>query len=352
MKVAFIHDWLTVYGGAERVLQALWELFPDAPIYTTIYNPKTCPQFKKAKIITSALNKIPGAKNHHQILIPFMPWAVEHYDLADYDVIISDSHACAKGAIKHPDAKHICFCHTPMRYVWAPEVDPRASSSWLRRLAAKRLKKWDIATVDRVDRYLANSKYTQNRIDQFYHWPSDVIYPPVDTKRFKIANKVDNYFLYVGRLVTYKKPAIVIEAFNQLKMPLKIVGTGPELDNLQALAKTNIEFLGRLPDEKLAEVYAKCQALIFPTIEDFGIIPVEVMAAGRPVISFAKGGAAETVIEGKTGLIFQEQTPESLIEAVKSFRVENFSSVTIQAWAKNFDTAVFKSKMKALILKP
>jgi glycosyltransferase involved in cell wall biosynthesis len=278
-----------------------------------------------------------------------MPYAVEKYPLQEFDLIISDSHACAKGAIKNKKAKHLCYCHTPLRYVWHPEIDTRASSSWLRRWAANRLKKWDLATIDRVDHYLANSKYIKERIQTIYHRDSEVIYPPIDTQKWQIADKPDDYFLYVSRLVDYKRPDLIIKAFNQLGLPLKIVGQGPEFTKLKSLAKPNIEFLGRVDDKTLQEVYSHCLAFIYPSIEDFGMVPVEVMASGRPVISINQGGAAETVIEGKTGLHFNEQTADSIIEAIKKFQPENFNPKEIRAWAESFDTQFFKTKFQQFI---
>lgn len=349
MRLAFVHDWLTVPGGSEKVLIALHELYPDAPIFTTIYKKDNFPELANAKVIPSYLDKLPFARNHHQIFIPLMPRAVESYNLKDYDLIISDSHACAKGVIKSANATHLCYCHTPLRYVWEPSIDPRASSTWLKRLAAKRLKKWDLATVNRVDKYYANSRYIKDRIKKIYDREADVIYPPVETSKFQPVSHPDSYFLYSSRLVAYKHPEIVVEAFNQLNLPLKIVGSGPELAKLREIAKPNIEFLGRVSDRDLPSIYARCQALIFPAIEDFGIVPVEVMAAGRPVIALNQGGATETVVEGKTGLHFNEQSPESIIEAVKKFRPENFNSQEINTYAKQFDTAVFKTKMLQLV---
>jgi glycosyltransferase involved in cell wall biosynthesis len=349
LRIALVHDWLTVNGGAERVLSSLHELFPQAPIYTTIYNPANFPEFKNAAINTSYLNNIPQAQKRHPLLIPLMPKAIESFNLQDFDLIISDSHACAKGAIKRKDALHICYCHTPLRYVWFPELDSRANSSYLRRFAANRLKKWDLATIDRVDKYFANSRFIQQRIKKIYDRNSDVIYPPVDTEKWQPAKKVSNYFLYVSRLVDYKRPDIIIEAFNKLGLPLKIVGQGPEYQKLKSFAMPNIEFLGRVSDETLKEVYSQCLAFIYPSIEDFGIVPVEVMASGRPVLAISQGGAAETVIDSKTGLHFNEQTPESIVETIKLFNPENFNPNFIRQWAETFDKKVFQEKIKQLI---
>lgn len=349
IKIAFIHDWLTVNGGAERVLGVLHQMYPDAPIYTTIYNKDKFPQFKDAKIITSYLDKIPLAHKKHQIFIPLMPKAIESFDLSKFDIIFSNSHACAKGAIKAKNAYHLCYCHTPMRYVWLPEIDNRASTSLLRRQAVKYLKKWDLATVDRVDQYYGNSNYISQRIKTLYSRDAQTIYPPVDTSAWHPSKNQDDYFLFISRLITHKKPDLVIEAFNQLGLPLKIVGTGPELERLKAMAKPNIQFTGRVSDDELKKLYSETRALIFPSIDDFGLVPVEVMASGRPVIAINIGGAAETVIEGKTGTLFSEQTPQSIIEAVTRFNKMTFNPAEIRSWAEKFDIKVFQDKIKKAV---
>lgn len=349
INVALIHDWLTTFGGAERVLLALHDIFPVAPIYTTIYNRANLPQFHNTNIISSYLNHFPYAMRHHQIFIPLMPRAVESFNLNRFELIFSDSHACAKGAIKAPKAKHICYCHTPMRYAWFPDIDPRANSSWLRRLAINRLKKWDLKTVFRIDQFIANSTYTKERIKKIYSRDSIVIYPPIETKRWQPAKKPGDYFLYVGRLVSYKKPDIVVEAFNRIGLPLKIIGTGPELAKLKTISHNNIEFLDRVTDDQLKHYYSQCLALIFPAIEDFGMIPVEVMASGRPVISFNIGGAAETVIPNLTGLHFTRQTASAIIDSIKKFKPEKYNSQAIRKFALQFDITEFQSKIKKVV---
>ncbi|MDO8513308.1 MAG: glycosyltransferase [bacterium] len=350
-KIALIHDWLTVPGGSERVLEVLHKMYPEAPIFTTIYNKKNFPQFSDAKIITSHLDKIPLAHKKYQIFIPLMPKAVESYDLSNYDIIISDSHACAKGAIKAKGAYHICYCHTPLRYVWFPDIDQRANSSWIRKKAANYLKKWDLATINRVDEYYGNSNYICQRIKTIYHRDAGTIYPPVDINKWKTSDRVGKYFLFVSRLVSHKKAEIVIEAFNRLERPLKIVGDGPELENLRKIAKPNIEFTGRISDDELKNIYSQTQALIFPSIDDFGIVPIEVMASGRPVIAINKGGASETIVEGKTGLHFENVTPEAIISAVQKFNLNNFDSSEIRQWAEKFDTSLFIDNIKKAVAK-
>lgn len=352
LRIALVHDWLTTFGGAEQVLFVLHKIFPQAPIFTTIYNEKALPQFKNAKIITSYLNRFPFAKSHHQIFIPLMPNAVEKYDLKDFDLIISDSHACAKGIIKAKNTTHICYCHTPMRYIWCPEIDPRANSSWLRRKALEYLKKWDLATIDRVDAYIANSNYIKDRIKRIYHRDSIVIYPPVDIKKFSPVKSIDNlgnYYLYVCRLVSYKKSDLVIDAFNKLSLPLKVIGTGPELEKLKLKAKKNIEFLGHVEDGELKKIYSRALAFVFPAEEDFGIVMVEAIASGRPVIAYNKGGAAEIVKNGISGEFFENQSIESLVSAVKSFTPEKYIPKNVRNEALKFDQTIFKTKIISYI---
>ncbi len=348
MKIALVHEFLTNFAGSEQVLLALHELYPEAPIYTAMYYPDKCPQFKDATIHTSFLQKFPRAKE--KVYIPLLPLAVEGYDLSEYDLVISDSHIAAKGVITKPNTIHICYCHTPIRYAWSPEIDPRASSSLIRRIAAHYLRIWDTAAAKRVDHWVANSRYIARRISKFYRAKAEVIYPPVDTSLFKPSETLEDYYVHFGRLIDYKRTDLVVEAFNQLGKPLKIIGRGPMLEQLQAIAKPNIEFITEyLPYEELSDIFAKAAAMVFPAEEDFGIVMVEMMAAGRPVIAYREGGASELIIPGKTGELFDEQSAESLTQAIASFKPMSYDSHVIQKHAQCFDREEFKKKFKKYV---
>ena len=359
MNVALVHDYLNQYGGAERVLEALAEVFDNAPIYTLIYDSKITDKiFPGRKIQASFLQKIPFIKSHHRFFPPLMPLAVEKFDLSHYDLVISDSAAFSKGIITNPETLHICYCHTPTRYAWDD------SHKYIREfnmpLLAKifipffmnYLRLWDREAAYRVDKFICNSNFVAQRIKKYYKQEAKVIYPPVDAKFFTLSDKpVGDYFLMVGRLLVYKRFDVAIEAFNKLELPLKIIGDGPERKKLQKLANWNIEFLGELPSDKIKEYYQNCQALIFPQEEDFGIVALEAMACGRPVIAYRGGGALESVKEGKTGIFFDEQTASSLIEAVKNFRSSKFNPEIIRAHVLKFDKEIFKKKIKEFINK-
>lgn len=348
MNIALIHDWLTNVAGGERVLLSLKEIFPKAPIFTSVYDAKGAKPFNDFDIHTSFLQNIPYMKSKRELLIPFTPFAFEQFNLDKYDLVISSSSMASKGVLTKPGTVHICYCHTPPRYLWEPEVDPRANKgkfSFIRKKIAHNLRLWDKVASSRVDFYIANSEYIQNRIKKYYKRDSVVVYPPVDIERYKARGKVQTgeYFLFVSRLVAYKKCDLVIDAFNDLGLPLKIIGRGPEKECLQKRAKKNIEFLGYLSDSEVVKYYQEAKAFVFAAEEDFGIVPVEAMAAGRPVIAFGKGGTAETVIEGKTGILFQEQTPQCLIDAIKRFDPSNFDSKVIEKHAENFSATNFSS---------
>ncbi len=349
MKIALVHEYLTTFAGSEQVLLALHELYPEAPIYTAIYNPEKCPQFRTADIRTSFLQKFPQATTKHQRYIPLLPLAVEGYDLSGYDVVISDSHIAAKGIITKPETIHICYCHTPIRYAWSPEVDPRASGSPIRRFANHYLRLWDAAAAERVDYWLANSNYIARRIQKYYRVPSTVIYPPVDVYSFHLEPKQEDYFVFFSRLIDYKKPNIVIEAFNKMGKRLIVMGKGPEKERLQAFAHKNIEFLGYVSDKTLRDVFAKAQALIFPAEEDFGITMVEAMAAGRPVIAYNAGAAPEIITPGKTGELLASQSVEAIIEAVADWQPMRYDSKAIREAALRYDRSVFKKQIENFV---
>lgn len=351
MKVALVHEYLTNFAGSEQVLLALHELFPDAPIYTAIYNPEKCPQFRNADVRTSFLQNFPKAKTRYQVYIPLMPLAVEGYDLSEYDVIISDSHIATKGVITKPDAVHICYCHTPIRYAWSPEVDPRASGSFIRRLASHYLRLWDALAAKRVDYWIANSSYIAQRINKFYRAEATVIHPPVDLAALQpVDGELEDYYVFSSRLIDYKKPDMVIEAFNRLGKKLVVLGRGPMLEELQRQAAPNITFISEfISYQRMAEIFSKANAMIFPAEEDFGLLMVEMMACGRPVIAYKAGGATDIVIPGKTGEFMEEQSVEAIVKAVAAFKPMRYDKKAIITHAQQFDRNTFKEKITAFV---
>lgn len=355
MKIAIVHDYLNQFGGAERVVQALHELWPDAPIYTSIYDAeRLSADFKKMDIRTSFMQRFPFIFALFKFYLLFYPLAFESFDLSEYDLIITSSSAWAKGIKKRPGQVHLCYCYSPMRFVWRYDdyVKKESFPGWLKLVLPailKPIRKWDLETVTGVDQFIAISATIKKRIAQIYHRESVIIYPPVETELFKPAGLDHDYFLVISRLNAYKRIDLVVEAFNQLDLPLKIIGGGPELGRLKELARPNIEFLGRLPDERVAKYLAECRALIFPGEEDFGIVPVEAMACGRPVIAYRAGGARETIVDGETGLFFERQTVEELMGAVKKFQFMTFSKDKIRRQAERFGKSVFQTKMLELV---
>ena len=364
MKVALVHDYLNQYGGAEKVLEAFCEIFPNAPIYTLIYAPKQIRgAFSDRKIRTSFLQKIPFAKSKHRIFPLLMPIAIEQFDLSDYDVVLSNSASFAKGVITKPNTLHICYCHTPPRYAWDDShkyIKEFGLPGIIKKLVPffmNYIRLWDKEAALRVDKFLCNSNFVAKRIKKYYNREAKVIHPPVDTKclipdvKHHATSGIKHYFLMVGRLLPYKRFDIAVKAFNKLGKPLKIVGDGPERKKLENIAKQNIKFLGELYNKDLKEYYQNCQAFIFPQEEDFGIVALEAMAVGKPVIAYRSGGALESIKEGETGIFFDEQTPEALIKAVRKFNPRNFNSPKIRRHALRFDKERFKKKIKDFVEK-
>jgi len=356
MKFALIHDHLIQEGGAEKVLKVLQDMWPDAPTYTLLYDSKKMdPVFKNKDIRTSFLQKWPGALKHYQWFLPMMPYATESYDLTDYDVVVSSSSAMAKGIITQSHTLHICYCHTPTRYLWSDThryVEELQYNKVIKKIVPyflHRLRKWDQLAAQRVDVFVANSKNISRRIKKYYRRDSIVIHPPVDISVFKISPTIGKYFLTGGRLVAYKRFDLTIKAFNRLGIPLKIFGEGPEYESLKQMAKSNIEFLGKVPDAELANLYSQAIAFIHPQVEDFGITPIESMASGRPVIAYSDGGACETVVENKTGKFFDEQTWEALADTVVRFKPEEYDPELIRNHAQQFSIDNFKNKMNELV---
>ncbi|MFZ7121891.1 MAG: glycosyltransferase [Eubacteriaceae bacterium] len=357
MNIALVHDWLTNMGGAERLVINFLELYSDAPLYTTVYNPeKLDEQLKNIDVKTSFLQKSKKALKNHQKYFPFMPIAFENFDLNEYDIVLSSSSSCAKGVITNPDTMHVCYCNSPMRYAWEfyYEYAKKDISNPLKKKILKYfmnyMRLWDKVSADRVDYFIANSENVAKRIWKHYRRESVVIHPSVRTKLFNINNDVDEeYFLIVSRLVSYKRIDLAVEAFNELGLPLVIIGDGAEKEKLEYMAKDNITFLGRQPDVVIKDYYSKCRAFIFPGEEDFGITSLEAQASGRPVIAYGKGGALETVKEDETGIFFYEQTVNSLKHVVNSFEDYNFNKKFIRKHAETFDESVFKEKINNFV---
>ena len=354
-RIAIVTDWLTNYGGAESVISAFHDLFPDAPIYTTLYKPKKMRELGHLKNVhTSWLQKIPLAK--HQLLLGQMPVAVEMFNLDDYDIVLSSCHSVSKGVVTKPSTLHISYCHTPMRYAWEKwdfetrlKKFPRIVHPIIRH-QIKKIRQWDYCAAQRVDEYIANSSYIAGKIKEHYKRGSQVIYPPVRTDKFMpVENPTNDYYLAVGRLIPYKKFDLIVKTCNKLKRPLKVVGVGPDFKKIKKLAGPNVEILGRVSNQKLADLYANCKALIFPQIEDAGIVPLEAMASGRPIIALNRGGSLDSMKEGVTGIFFKEQTVESLSDAIQRFEKIKFDPKLIRQHAEQFDVERFKEKIKQFV---
>lgn len=357
MKIAIVHDYLNQFGGAERVLAALHEIYPAAPIFTSMYDEKRMPAiFRKMDIRTSFMQKLPFIFKLYRYYFLLYPIAFEQFDLSGYDVILSSSSAYAKGIKKTKDQLHICYCYSPMRFVWRFEDYIKQDKFLLLIRNAlsfmlEPIKKWDLQTAFNVDYFIAISQFIATRIQKTYQKESVIIYPPVETELFTPSASCGDYFLVISRLNAYKRIDLVVEAFNRLDLPLKIIGSGSDESRLKKMANNNIQFLGKVDDLKLKQYLAECRALIFPGEEDFGIVPVEAMASGRPVIAYRAGGAEETVIEGKTGLFFDEQTPDSLAQAVEQIKFMTFNKDEIRKQAEGFNKKIFQQKIKEFIEK-
>jgi glycosyltransferase involved in cell wall biosynthesis len=358
MRVAIVHYWLVNMRGGERVLEALCELYPEADIFTHVYAPDRMSEtIRRHRVQTTFVGRLPWARRLYQSYLPLMPLALEQLDLRAYDLVISSESGPAKGVLTRPDALHLCYCHTPMRYVWNMYQEYRDGLSGLKRLAMSlllhRIRQWDVTTAARVDHFVANSHNVARRIRKYYRRDAMVIQPPVDLARFGdvAPAPAEDFYLCIGQMIPYKQVGIAIRAFNQLGKRLVVIGEGKEREALGRLAGPNITFLDRVDDTVLRDHYARCRALVFTAEEDFGIVPLEAMAAGKPVIAYGKGGALETVVPGRTGVLFPQQTPESLIEAVHRFeRIENsFDPAEIAAHAATFSKDRFKQDFRAFV---
>ncbi|MBI4252875.1 glycosyltransferase [Candidatus Uhrbacteria bacterium] len=356
MKIALVHDHLTQVGGAERVLKIFHELFPAAPIYTLIHDRKKVENIlPDADVRPSFLQRLPLSRKMYQWFLPLMPTATESYDLSAYDIVLSSASAFAKGVITKSTTLHICYCHTPTRYLWTDTHDylrelraPGPIKAYLPYLFTG-LRIWDAHAAMRVDRFLANSRTVQERITKHYRRESTVMFPPVEVDQFSLGEGSGRYYLAGGRLVSYKRFDIIIDAFNRLGMPLKIFGVGPESEKLRKRAKPNIEFCAGVSDEQRAALYRDCIAYIHPQEEDFGITPIEAMASGRPVIAYAAGGALETILDDVTGTFFYDQDYAALIDAILHFDAMRYDAATIRSYAVKYSVDRFKKELSDFI---
>lgn len=356
MKVAIVHYWLVGMRGGEKVIEALCDMYPEADIFTHAYDPAAIsPTIKAHQIKTSFINRLPFAARRYKSYLPLMPMALEQLDLRGYDLVISSESGPAKGIIPPSASTHICYCHSPMRYVWNMFHDYRERTGFINRLvmppAAHYIRNWDAISANRVHEFVANSATVARRIETYYRRRATVVYPPVDTEAFEIVpdHEIGDYYLMVGELVRYKRPELAVEAFNRLQKPLVVIGGGEMLREIRSMAGATVKILGPQPFSVLKHHYARCQALIFPGEEDFGIVPVEAMASGRPVIAYARGGATETVQDTITGTFFRDQSVDSIIDAVERNRQIAFDPTRIAGHAAAFNVERFTREMARFI---
>lgn len=357
MRVAIVHYWLVQMRGGERVLEALCDLFPEADLFTHVCDrDRLSPTLQRHRIHTSFIQRLPAAKRRYPTYLPLMPFALEQFDLRGYDLVISSESGPAKGVITDPDSLHLCYCHSPMRYLWDLAPSYRRQAGWFKRramdLLLPPLRVWDQATAQRVDHFLANSRFVAQRIRKYYRREATVLHPPVDADRFAIAPAgPEDFYLYLGQLVPYKRADLAVAACTALGKRLLVIGDGEERSWLEKLAGPTVQFLGRQSDAAIASYYQRCRALLFPGVEDFGIVPLEAMASGRPVIAYGDGGALETVKAGETGLFFQSATIEALTAAIAQFEADQgqFDPVAIREHALRFDCDTFKTNFQRFL---
>ena len=361
MKVALVHDFLVKLGGAERVLKVFADLYPDAPIHTLLYDESVCGKvFPPKRVIASFLQRAPGfLRKRQRYLLPLMSRAIESFDLSEYDLVLSSSNAYAHGVLIASSSKHICYCHSPMRYIWdyTHEYLKEQNIGGFRKAAIGRMlhkiRQWDQVAADRVDFYIANSRHVRRRIKKYYHKDSEVLYPPVDTLRFKPVKEHQNYFLIVSTLSPYKKIDLAVQLFNKIGKQLIIIGSGSQFEYLQSIAASNVKLLGFKKDEIVKDYLENCRAFIFPGEEDFGIAPVEAMACGKPVLAYGKGGALETVIPGVTGEFFHEPDVDSMEDALGRLIVNepNYDARVIHEHANLFSKRKFIENFQGILKK-
>jgi glycosyltransferase involved in cell wall biosynthesis len=354
-RIALVHHWLTSQGGAEKVLYELHQMYPDAPIYTTSYIPEKFPEFADAKVHTTFLNYLPWIRRHHQVFPIFLGIPFKLFSFKQYDLVISSCAAEAKYVRTSESTLHICYCHTPVRYYWTDyewrlQNMPFGALNSIARvvypLLVGVLRKIDYRGAQGVDIFIANSDHIKRRIKKYYHRDSTVIYPPITTERYLEApSGKRDYYLVIGRQVASKRLDIIVDAFNELGLSLKVAGMGEDIMTQKPRSKANIEFLGRVSEEEKVRLYAGAKAMVFAPEEDFGITPIEAMAAGCPVVAYGSGGALESIVDGQTGIFFEDQTGESIVAAIRIFETMVFDENVVRDRAKQFDSLVFRAKI-------
>jgi glycosyltransferase involved in cell wall biosynthesis len=355
VKVAIVHDYLNQAGGAERVVAVLHRMFPDAPIFTTIFDPRAVGlPLARADVRVSWMQSLPKWKKNFRRYMPLYPFAVRSFDLRGYDVVITSSSAFAKGVKVPPSALHLCYCYTPMRWAWSFDryVDHSAlgpSARMAARLTLPALRRWDTSTARNVDRFVAISTSVAQRIRETYGRGSELVFPPVDVARFRHDRPAGDYFLVVSRLNAYKRIDLAVRACTTLGLPLVVVGAGPEREMLQSIAGPTVQFRGRLTDREATSVFERCRALILPGEEDFGLTPLEANAAGRPVVALARGGALDTVRDGETGVLFHDETAESLEDALRTVQQRQWNAASLRAHAESFSEEVFMARFRTVL---
>ena len=357
MRIALAHDYLIQMGGAERVVEVFHNMFPKAPIFTTVYNEKGLPNsLEDADIRSTWLQKMPGVQGNFKRMLPLYPLAIRDFDFREFDIVLSSSSAFMKSIQVPKHTFHLCYCHTPMRFAWDYDtyMERESKPSMVKRalkLYMGQLRRWDASTSKNVNQFIANSSVVKQRIQSYYNRNSDIIFPPVHTSRFQSTERIADYYLIVARLVSYKRIDLAVEAFNKSGLPLLIVGDGPDRKRLASMAKDNVQLLGRLGDAEVTKMMAECRALIFPGEEDFGITPLEVNAAGRPVIAYRAGGALDTIVPFVNGVFFARQEVDDLLAAVKQVEDHPWDVQQIIAHAQKFDEETFKERFKVYVEK-
>jgi glycosyltransferase involved in cell wall biosynthesis len=355
-RVAIVHYWIVGMRGGERVLERLIRLFPQAEIFTHVYVPEAAsPLIRSRPVTTTFIKRLPGAARHYQKYLPLMPLALEQLDLRGFDLVISSESGPAKGVIVAPDAFHLCYCHSPMRYLWDHYHDYRGAAGLAARLAMPllfhRLRQWDMSSAGRVDQILANSAFVQKRITRSWGRPSNIVHPPIDVDQFRRSDEVGTRYLWLGQMTRYKRPDIVVEAFNRTGLPLLMVGDGEMADAIERSAQPNISVVRKLNFDKLRQAYASARALIFSAQEDFGMVPVEAMASGRPVLAYRSGGVLDTIVPGKTGLFFADQTADGVNEGLLEMErwLPDFDPSAAIEQARNFSPERFDAGIRAAL---